>query len=50
MRTPFLIEVLTQHRIHQEAERRATGTAGKEHDLVFCGMDGRKHEIRVTDK
>jgi integrase len=40
MLTPFLIEVLTQHRSIQEAERRAAGAAWKEHDLVFCGPDG----------
>jgi integrase len=40
MLTPFLIEVLTQHRSIQEAERRAARTAWKEHDLVFCGPDG----------
>jgi integrase len=40
MLTPFLIEVLRQHRTHQEAERRAAGAAWKEHDLVFCRPDG----------
>jgi integrase len=38
--SPFLIQVLQQHRSRQEAMRRAAGDAWEEHDLVFCNRHG----------
>ena len=36
----FVLEMLKEHRIHQEAIKQAAGTAWHEHDLVFCNMYG----------
>jgi integrase len=38
--SPFLIEVLQQHRSRQEAMRRVAGDSWEEHDLVFCNRHG----------
>jgi integrase len=38
--SPFLIEILQQHRSRQEAIRQAIGNAWREQDLVFCNRNG----------
>ena len=39
--SPFLIEVLKQHRISQLEARLQAGTAWEDHGLVFCTKRGR---------
>lgn len=38
--SPYLVEVLKQHRIRQLAERLRAGNTWEEHDLVFCNRHG----------
>jgi len=38
--SPFLIEVLRQHRAHQESARLQAGTPWEDHGLVFCKKRG----------
>jgi integrase len=38
---PATVTVLRRHRRHQLEEKLAADVAWEEHDLVFCGLDGR---------